>query len=99
MSGGHEFLEYGALAVHARMRGRPEGLLRRYRPALLKIGITTTKTMGEICSVCGKECRGGFEVYERTLRDGTPEIVIDTTPDRNFNVCDACNVVTCFTCS
>jgi hypothetical protein len=55
--------------------------------------------MGEICVVCGKECRGGFEVYERQLADGTPEIIIDSTPDRNFNVCDLCNVVTCFACS
>jgi hypothetical protein len=55
--------------------------------------------MSEICSVCLKECRGGFEVYERTLADGTFEIVIDSTPDRNFNVCDACNRVTCFACS
>jgi len=55
--------------------------------------------MGEICTECGKECRGGFEVYSRELADGTPEIVVDSTPDRNFNVCDACNRVTCFTCS
>ena len=55
--------------------------------------------MGELCTVCGKECRGGFEVSERQLADGTPEIVVDTTPDRNFNVCDACNRTICFDCS
>jgi len=55
--------------------------------------------MGEICTVCKKECSGGFEVSSRQLADGTPEIVIDTTPDRNFNVCDACNRTICFECS
>jgi hypothetical protein len=55
--------------------------------------------MGEICTVCKKECRGGFEVYDRTLTDGTFEIIVDSTPDRNFNVCDACNATICFACS
>ena len=55
--------------------------------------------MGEICTECGKECRGGFEVDSRQLGDGTPEVVIDTTPDRNFNVFDACNITICFVCS
>ena len=56
--------------------------------------------MGEICSVCKKECRGGFEVHE-----GKPSgqwdfvVIVDTAPDRNFNVCDACNVTICFDCS
>jgi hypothetical protein len=55
--------------------------------------------MGEICTVCKKECRGGFEVYEREQKDGTFEVVIDTTPDRNYNICDVCNVAICFDCS
>ncbi len=53
--------------------------------------------MGETCTVCGKACRGGFEVYSRN-RD-VPVIVIDSTPDRNFNVCDLCNCTICFDCS
>jgi hypothetical protein len=53
----------------------------------------------EICSVCLKGVQGGFEVYERTRKDGTPLIVIDTTPDRNYNVCDMCNEIVCFACS
>lgn len=53
----------------------------------------------EICEVCGQPTRGGFENYERTLKDGTPMIVVDTTPDRNFNVCDLCNKVVHFRCS
>ena len=55
--------------------------------------------MADICSVCNKEVQGGFEVYERTLKDGTPMVVIDGTPDRNFNVCDLCNETVCFECS
>jgi uncharacterized paraquat-inducible protein A len=55
--------------------------------------------MADICSSCGKEVRGGFDVYERTLKDGTPMVVVDTTPDRNFNVCDSCNILVCFHCS
>ena len=55
--------------------------------------------MGEICTVCRKECRGGFSVSQRQLADGTPEIAVDSTPDRNFNVCDICNDVICFDCS
>jgi hypothetical protein len=52
----------------------------------------------EICSVCLKECRGGFEVYERSTKEEM-HIVIDSTPDRNFNVCDLCNITICFDCS
>ena len=55
--------------------------------------------MSEICTVCLNECRGGFEVYERTRADGTFEIVVDTTPDGDFNVCDLCNVAVHFRCS
>ena len=55
--------------------------------------------MGETCTVCGKECRGGFEVRDWIRKDGTPVVAIDTTPDRNFNVCDLCNTVVCFDCS
>jgi hypothetical protein len=55
--------------------------------------------MADICSVCNKEVQGGFEVYERTLKNGTPMVVIDGTPDRNFNVCDLCNETVCFECS
>lgn len=53
----------------------------------------------EICTVCHEPTTGGFDVYERTREDGVPMIVIDSTPDRNFNVCDSCNDVVCFRCS
>lgn len=52
-----------------------------------------------ICAKCGKDTRGGFEVYDRDLPGGFFEIVIDSTPDRNFNVCDACNTAVHFKCS
>jgi hypothetical protein len=54
--------------------------------------------MADICEVCLREVRGGFEVHERTLKDGTPMVVIDGTPDRNFIVCDLCNKLVCFGC-
>jgi hypothetical protein len=50
----------------------------------------------DICEVCGEEVRGGFEVYERPEKN---LIVVDSTPDRNFNICDLCNKCVCFRCS
>lgn len=47
------------------------------------------------CKLCGQNVRGGFEVYAR----GDATIVIDSTPDRNFNVCDCCNEEVHFRCS
>ncbi len=55
--------------------------------------------MADLCTKCGNEVRGDSEVYERTLPDGTFGIVIDSTPDRNFNLCDACNATVRFKCS
>ena len=52
----------------------------------------------EICTVCGKTCLGGFEVYSHE-KHGVPTVVVDSTPDRNFNVCDLCNDTICFDCS
>lgn len=54
--------------------------------------------MAEICEKCGCEVRGDFEVYSRDTARGY-EIVVDSTPDRNYNVCDSCNMVVCFSCS
>lgn len=53
----------------------------------------------EICSVCRKEVHGGFEVRQWMRTSGVPVIVIDSTADRDFNVCDLCNVTICFNCS
>lgn len=55
--------------------------------------------MSDICIVCQQECRGGFEVYDRTRKDGTFEVVIDSTHDRDYNVCDLCNASVHFRCS
>ena len=54
---------------------------------------------GDICYVCGKGTRGGFVNFESEMSDGTPIIGIDTTPDRDFNVCDLCNITVHFRCS
>ena len=59
----------------------------------------TPETTAEICTVCGKPTRGGFETHTSTRKDGTPVIAVDGTPDRNFNVCDLCNDVVHFRCS
>ena len=55
--------------------------------------------MVEKCVACKKECKGGFEVSAATLADGTLELSVYPTPDRDFNVCDLCSRTTCFACS
>ena len=60
--------------------------------------MTTQTTDTELCSVCQEPVKGGFEVF-RYSRLGVPRIEIQSTPDRNFNVCDACNKTVCFRCS
>jgi hypothetical protein len=53
---------------------------------------------GDLCSVCSKPVKGGFDVTEGTRgEEFTIEIV--GTPDRDFNVCDACNDIVHFKCS
>lgn len=42
--------------------------------------------MADICTVCHKEMQGGFEVYTREKSIGF-HIVVDSTPDRDFNIC------------
>jgi hypothetical protein len=59
----------------------------------------TPEPLGETCYVCGGGTRGGFVNFESVMKDGTPIIGIDTTPDRDFNVCDSCNIVVHFRCS
>jgi hypothetical protein len=60
--------------------------------------MTTQTTNAEICSVCEQPVQGGFEVF-RYSRLGVPRIEIESTPDRNFNVCDWCDKMVCFRCS
>ncbi len=55
--------------------------------------------MGDICYVCYGEVHGGFDVAEHAMPDGTPVISVDGTPDRDYNVCDACNITVHFACS
>lgn len=52
-----------------------------------------------ICVVCGEECTGGFDVWSKERKDGTFMIAVDSTPDRDFNVCDMCNDTVHFRCS
>ena len=59
----------------------------------------TPQELGEVCYVCKGRTRGGFVNFESVMKDGTPIIGIDTTPDRDFNVCDLCNIVVHFRCS
>ena len=52
------------------------------------------------CSVCGKPVVGGFTFQESEAKDGEPfTIEIAGTPDRDFNVCDACNDLVHYRCS
>ena len=52
-----------------------------------------------ICVVCKEPCRGGFDVWSKERKDGTFLIAVDSTPDRDFNVCDSCNDAVHFRCS
>lgn len=51
------------------------------------------------CFECGGPVAGDFEVYAHERRDGTPMIVVESTPDRDFNVCDGCNTTVHVRCS
>jgi hypothetical protein len=58
----------------------------------------STKPM-ENCSICKTAVHGDFVVLAESQPDESFIIEIDSTPDRNFNVCDLCNEVICFACS
>ena len=51
------------------------------------------------CTACKQPVNGGFEVHGRRLRNGTPLITVNSTPDRDHNVCDLCNRTVHFRCS
>jgi len=59
----------------------------------------TSETTVEICTVCRKTTRGGFQLQTSTDKSGMPVIAVIPTPDRDFNVCDFCNEVVHFRCS
>jgi hypothetical protein len=50
------------------------------------------------CSRCGNELAGHLLVSDGELGDGTPVVRVDSTPDRNWIVCDSCNVLLCHKC-
>jgi hypothetical protein len=60
--------------------------------------MTTQTTNADICSVCEEPVKGDFEVFSYS-RLGVPVVEVESTPDRNFNVCDWCNKTVCFRCS
>jgi hypothetical protein len=53
---------------------------------------------GEVCSVCKKPVRGGFDVIEGDSHRGFT-VAIMGTADRDHNVCDACDETVHFKCS
>lgn len=50
------------------------------------------------CELCGRDLVGLLEVSESELLDGTPVVRVDSTPDRNWIVCDSCNRLLCHGC-
>ena len=61
---------------------------------------TMEDSSNEVCSVCEKPVAGGFTVQESESSDGEQFIIkIEGTPDRDFNVCDACNDMVHYRCS
>jgi len=50
------------------------------------------------CEQCGRKLRGSLIQYDGKLTDGTPVTVIDATPDRDWIVCDSCNILLCHNC-
>lgn len=55
---------------------------------------------GEVCSVCQKSVQGGFTVRESEPENGELFVIlVEGTPDRDFNDCDLCNVRVHFRCS
>ena len=50
------------------------------------------------CPVCNRILTGDLFVREGVPKDGTPIISIESTPDRNWICCDACNEIRCHNC-
>jgi len=50
------------------------------------------------CQLCGREVTGRIDVHAFALRDGTPVISMDSTPDRDWICCDSCNAILCHNC-
>ena len=71
--------------------------LRRSEAAKGRVDNLISLNMADICAVCHKEVRGGFEVYTKEKANGF-HIVVDSTPDRDFNACDSCNKTVHFRC-
>ena len=85
----------GLSKVRAQDQGYRRGSIALKRSTFAQV----TEVMPDLCEVCSKPVRGGFDVYEQEDWDGTPMIVVDSTPDRDYNVCDLCNKIVHFRCS
>jgi len=58
------------------------------------------KTSNEVWSVCGREVNGDFTVTSKEVEVGGAFIIsIISSPDRDFNDCDACNSRVHWRCS
>ena len=70
-------------------------------PQLPKQGKAQSIHTMEYCTVCHREVHGGFEVSSQESKgpDQPFMVIIEGTPDRDFNVCDLCNDTICFDCS
>jgi hypothetical protein len=51
------------------------------------------------CEVCGREVRGDIDVADGELPDGTWLVLLTSTPDRDWILCDGCNKLVCHDCS
>lgn len=50
------------------------------------------------CSICRREVTGRIDVREYELNDGTPVVSMDSSPDRDWILCDSCNALVCHDC-
>jgi hypothetical protein len=50
------------------------------------------------CELCGRKVRGDLEVSDGQLPDGTGIVLITSTPDRDWIMCDSCGRLVCHDC-
>ena len=50
------------------------------------------------CEVCGRQVHGDLEVSDGELANGIGIVLITSTPDRDWILCDNCNKLVCHNC-
>ncbi|MBI1805642.1 MAG: hypothetical protein HYR76_01170 [Ignavibacteria bacterium] len=50
------------------------------------------------CSHCGREVTGRVIVRSLTLAKALPVVQMESTPERDWICCDACNTIICHDC-